>query len=131
MENRLLKQIGALLVGLAVMTLVCTKLDDMTTPRVSCIVPQSGYLDGTLSDCLVPQECVVWENGKSYVYLVEETSSCFTPVIARRVPVTVTKQAQYQAALVGFYARDAQVVRFCEAAMSGAYFPVRLWEEMP
>ncbi len=129
MEKRILKIIAWFFVLLAVMTLICRKLDGMTTPRVRTVRPESGVVAGVYSDCVLPRECVVQIGNKQYVYLLERTDSYFKPLIARQTQVSLDAETAEQAAVSGFWAGDAQVVCDSESSLMGSTVAVRLWEE--
>ncbi len=105
----------------------CWKLADLRTPQVLCVNAKSGVVDGSGYAVVLPLECVQWTDSGAYVYAVEETSSYFSPLVVRQIPVTVQAQDSVNAAVSGIYGKF-QIVRFSSRPLSGDMTPVQLWK---
>ena len=67
---------------------------------------------------VLPSECVWQEGGKAAVYLLEETSSFFSPLIVRRVSVNVVADDGRYLAVEGGLTPDALVVQYASGGLS-------------
>ena len=119
--------------ALLLLTWFSWKLYGFRTPQVLCISPNYGQLpdeDGILQSyaCILPLDAIQGEGDDRYVYLVEETSSFFYPVVARKVWVTIQEQTKSQAAVTGLASNECQVVLYASRLITGDTIPVLLWE---
>lgn len=127
------KLAGGFFFTLLLLTWVSWELNYLRTPQVVCVSPSSGQLanqDGTLQSYpyILPVEALNRGGNDCTVYLVEETSSFFSPLVARRVSITVQAQTENKAAISGLASSDVQVVLYANRSLTGETVPVTLWE---
>ena len=79
------------------------------------------------SGTVLPTETLRQENGETFVYISEESTSWRYETTARRVRVTVLEQNESWTAVSGL-SGDAPVVQYATRALNADGGPVRLWE---
>ena len=113
--------IGRLALGffaaMLVLTLLNQKIDALRTPTVATVWPKA----------VLPTETLRQENGETFVYIAEESTSWRYETTARRVRVTVLEQNESWTAVSGL-SGDAPVVQYATRALNADGGPVRLWE---
>lgn len=129
MKHAVARFAGWFVLVMAVLALVCWKLDVLRTPQVQCIGPRSDVIDGNSYECVLPLEAIYAVEDHWYVYVVENSTSYFHPVVARRIEVTLQAQSDTQAAVQGVYMNGLRVVQFASRPMEGNTIPVQIWEE--
>ena len=123
MSQKAARVLGGFLLAMLIFTFLSWKLDTLRTPWVSCVRVQSGSIDGTSYDAVIPREAVYTSGTSKYIYTLETGSySWFYPVIVRRREVIVQAEGAENAALQGKYP-DTQVVRFADRPLSGGTVP--------
>lgn len=121
------KAIAVFLLLMLFFTFASHCLDALRTPRVLCVTPAPGAIAGERYSAVVPAEAVYFDK-EPYVYVAEDTRSCFYPVAVRRASVRVLATGEGLVAVDGLY-REARVVRYADRALAGGTIPVRVWEE--
>ena len=117
------------LVLMAFLTLLSWTLYEMRTPQVLLAEPRQGSIDGVSYECVLPKESLYQEGSHCYLYIVEDSTSYFYPVIARRVEVTLQAMDDRQAAVSGIYTRGLRVARLTSRPLVGSAVPITIWEE--
>ena len=88
--------IGRLALGffaaMLVLTLLNQKIDALRTPTVATVWPKAGQINGAEYSTVLPTETLRQENGETFVYIAEESTSWRYETTARRVRVTVLEQ---------------------------------------
>lgn len=120
--------------ALLLLTWTSWKLDGLRTPQVVCVTPTSGRMADAAGvsqgySCILPLDALHGEGEERTVYMVENTESFFSPVVARRASVTVEAQTGREAAVRGLPSGNIQIVLYASRALSGKTVPVILWEE--
>ena len=123
--------IGRLALGffaaMLVLTLLNQKIDALRTPTVATVWPKAGQINGAEYSTVLPTETLRQENGETFVYIAEESTSWRYETTARRVRVTVLEQNESWTA-VSALSGDAPVVQYATRALNADGGPVRLWE---
>lgn len=90
--------IGRLALGffaaMLVLTLLNQKIDALRTPTVATVWPKAGQINGAEYSTVLPTETLRQENGETFVYIAEESTSWRYETTARRVRVTVLEQSK-------------------------------------
>lgn len=126
------KAVKALLFFLLLMlffTFVSWKLDAIRMPQVLCVEPTPEMVGGKAYNMVVPSESI-HSGEEPYVYLVEDSTSYFYPVVARQITVTVLASENGRSAIEGIRAHP-RVVRFADRPLGGGAVPVSVWEGAP
>ena len=111
--------IGRLALGffaaMLVLTLLNQKIDALRTPTVATVWPKAGQINGAEYSTVLPTETLRQENGETFVYIAEESTSWRYETTARRVRVTVLEQNESWTAVSGL-SGDAPVVQYATTA---------------
>lgn len=129
MKKRIAKALAAFFLAMLVLTLLSWKLDALRTPQVLWVCPEFGNVSGKQYECVVPLEALHGEGDQYYVYIVENTTSYFHPVTARRMQIQLLDTDASRAAVSGLAVLGTRVVRFSSRPLSGSTVPVAIWEE--
>lgn len=125
---------GVFLALMLALTFISWKLDGLRTPQVQCVEPVQAVLTDEhgrerVYTCVLPLDTLHWDGERWYVYQADETNSAFTPMVARRKPVTILAASQTQAAVQGVYGSAPQIVRYASRPLYGESVSVALAEE--
>lgn len=117
------------LITMAVLTFLSWKLDRLCTPQVLIAEPKYGTVDDKGYECVLPKEVLHQEGSSWYIYIVEQSTSYFYPLNARRVEISIQALDDTQAAISGIYTDGLRVVRFSSRPLNGSTVPICLWKE--
>lgn len=134
----MLKKLAMAFCLLLLFLLWCSwELNDLMTPRVYCVAPSAGQMAGTDGEvqsysCVLPASAVYSGRGdERIVYVVEETSSFFTPTVTRRLSVYALAESPGEIAITGLPADEKQIVLYSSHPLTGESESVKLWERDP
>lgn len=129
MRKTVLRIAAVYLALMAFFTLASHKLDELRTPVVMTVSPSYGVIGSEAYECVLPAEALHPDGDGCCVYIVEEGTSYFYPLVARRVSVKLEASDGTRAAVSGVYTRGLSVVRYASRPLDGSTVPVALWEE--
>lgn len=134
MKKQAARLAAGFFVLMAALTIISWKLEEVRTPRVLCVQPEIAALPDEngveqVFPCVLPRDALRWDGQSWYIYQVYESSSFFSPLVARRQEVMVTAETGTQAAVSGVLGSTPQIVRYESRPLMGENVKVSLEKE--